>query len=248
MKAMIFAAGLGTRLRPLTETLPKALIPIDGAPLLDIAIRRLQQCGVTDILVNVHHLADQIVEFLQKNRSSFEVDIHISDETEKLLDTGGALKKAAWFFDNDEPFFVYNVDILSDIDLQALYHSHCQQPDCVATLAVTARPSTRCLLFDESRALYGWENRSTQEQKLARSKPAKSLAFAFSGIHVINPAIFCMMPEHDVFSIIELYLQIAATERIMAFEHDYRVWLDVGKYENLPRAAEILRQIKGSVG
>ena len=242
MKAMIFAAGLGTRLRPLTETIPKALVTVNGMPLLEIILQRLQQCGVSSILVNVHHLADQVLEFLHK-KHSFGMDIHVSDETEKLLDTGGGLKKVAWFFDDGKPFFVHNVDILSDIDLQALYRFHLQHPHNLATLAVTARPSTRCLLFDDKHALYGWENRSTQEIKLARACSTAGHSLAFSGIHVISPDIFCMMPDHDAFSIIDLYLQLAATEKIMAFEHDYRVWLDVGKQANLPHAAEMLRHI-----
>ncbi len=242
MKAMIFAAGLGTRLRPLTDTIPKALVTIDDVPLLEIIIQRLQRCGVTGILVNVHHLAEQVREFLHE-KHSFGMNISVSDETEKLLDTGGGLKKAAWFFEDGEPFFVHNVDILSDIDLHALYRFHAQQPQGLATLAVTARPSTRSLLFDDRYALYGWENRRTQEIKLARKCPAVRHSLAFSGIHVISPAIFRLMPEHDTFSIIDLYLQLAATKQILAFEHDHRMWLDVGKLENLPRAAEMLRHI-----
>ncbi len=242
MKAMILAAGMGTRLRPLTNTIPKALIPINGMPLLEIVIRRLQQYGVSDILINVHHLAEQIREFLHNNKN-FGLTIQISDETGRLLDTGGGLKKAAWFFDEHQPFLLYSVDILSDINLRSLYHFHAQHPQALATLAVTTRASTRCLLFDREWCLCGWKNRKTGEIKLARAVSDFS-ALAFSSIHVISPSIFALMPDQEVFSIIDFYLHAAAAEQILAYRHDAALWTDAGKPENLPDAARILSQIQ----
>lgn len=242
MKAMIFAAGLGTRLRPLTETIPKALVEVNGLPLLEIVIRRLQKYGVDEIIVNVHHLAEHIRDFLERHKY-FGIEIHLSDETEHLLDTGGGLKKASWFFDDQLPFFVHSVDILSDIDLHEFYQFHLQHPQALATLAVTRRNSTRCLLFDQNDTLCGWENRSTHEVKMARSAISGFHELAFSSIHVISPAIFSLMPDQEVFSIIDLYLQVAATETILAFQHDHALWLDVGKPNNLSQASEIFGQI-----
>ena len=242
MKAMIFAAGLGTRLRPLTETIPKALVEVNGVPLLEIVIRRLQKYGVDGIIINVHHLAEHILDFLKQHKY-FGIEIHISDETEQLLDTGGGLKKAAWFFNDHLPFLVHNVDILSDINLQALYQFHFRHPQALVTLAVTHRNSTRCLLFDQKGVLCGWENRETHEVKMARPTSSSTYPLAFSGIHVISPTIFSLMPKEKVFSIIDIYLRAAATETILAFQHDHTLWLDVGKRNNLSQASEILGQI-----
>ena len=242
MKAMIFAAGLGTRLYPLTETIPKALVEVNGIPLLEIVITRLRRYGFREIVINVHHLADRIVEFLQRKRD-FGIDIHISYETEQLLDTGGGLRFVSRFFADGTPFLVHNVDILSDIDLQEFYDFHIRT-QALATLAVTNRTSTRCLLFDQKHLLCGWKNKRTQEVKMARPSVVHPVEFAFSGIHVISPAIFSMMPEDDVFSIIDVYLHAAATENIVAFPHDHTRWIDLGKKESLPLAGKILSQIQ----
>ena len=242
MKAMIFAAGLGTRLRPLTNTIPKALVEVNGIPLLEIVLTRLRRCGFQDIIINIHHFADRIREFLHAKRN-FGLNIHLSHERDELLDTGGGLKYASWFLDDGSPFLVHNVDILSDIDLQEFYRTHLHT-SALATLAVTSRNSTRCLLFDHHNTLCGWKNRQTQEIKMARTTISEPIPLAFSGIHVISPAIFTMMPELKIFSIIDVYLKVAATEKIMAFHHDHTLWIDLGKKENLPSAGDILHQIR----
>ena len=244
MKAMIFAAGFGTRLYPLTAGCPKALIEIAGIPLLELVITRLRSYGCCELVINVHHFADQIVRFLQK-KHNFGLEIQISYESDMLLDTGGGLKRAAQFFADGAPFLVHNVDIISDIDLHAFYNSHLKS-SALATLAVTTRPSTRCLLFNQDFVLCGWQNRKTGERKLVRNAQTELVPLAFSGIHVIDPAIFDLMPEHDVFSIIDVYLETAATKRIVAFQHDSTYWIDVGKKDNLARASELVHYLQQS--
>lgn len=246
MKAMIFAAGFGTRLYPLTAACPKALLAVNGMPLLELIIRRLRLYGFRELIINVHHFADQIIQFLKAN-NSFGLDIRISYENDYLLDTGGGLKHAAWFFADGAPFLVHNVDILSDLDLYAMYASHLQT-QALATLAVTTRPSTRCLLFNQDLTLCGWQNRKTQEQKIVRSAEVDLVPLAFSGVHVIDPALFALMPPNDVFSIIDVYLQVAATHHIIAFQHDDTHWIDVGKKENLARASEIVHYLRQKEG
>ncbi|MFM8361639.1 MAG: nucleotidyltransferase family protein [Haliscomenobacter sp.] len=241
MKAMVFAAGLGTRLRPFTDTRPKALVPVQDTPLLEIAIRRLILFGCRDIIINIHHFGEQIVAFLQ-SKNNFGVRIEISDERNLLLDTGGALKKAAWFLD-DAPFILLNADVLSDIDLGALYRNHLTT-GAMATLAVRHRPSSRMLLFDETGQLCGWRNSQTGEEKWARTTHSSSQAWSFSGIQVINPSFFSFFPaDRDVFSIIDTYLQAAASEKILAYPHDSDIWLDVGRPEQIEKAAAVLHQV-----
>ncbi len=240
MKAMIFAAGLGTRLRPLTDNKPKALVAVGGIPLLEIAIRRLKQFGCSEILINIHHFGDQIAAFLE-SRSYFGIRIEISDEREQLLDTGGGLKKASWFF-SDEPFVLLNADVMSDLDLGALYQAHLSS-GAMATLAVRNRPSSRVFLFGPDGQLCGWANTQTGVEK--RVRPTAALQpLAFSGIQVIDPGLFRYFPEEQlVFSIIDTYLLAAAKEKILAFPHDAGVWLDVGKPEQLPKAEALLPYI-----
>jgi len=245
MKAMIFAAGLGTRLRPLTNHKPKALVEVNGTPLLEIVIQRLKQHGFTNIVVNVHYFAKQIIRFLEA-KNNFDIQISISDETDLLLETGGGLLKAKPFFEgaDNEPFLVHNVDILSDIDLAALYQYHLQN-NPLATLVVRNRKTSRYLLFDEENQMCGWKNVKTGEVRMMRES-ALSLqpnALAFSGIHVISPSIFQYMPEQEsAFSIIETYLQAAKTQKIMAYPSDGSNWLDVGKPESLAQAKKLLKK------
>lgn len=236
MKAMIFAAGLGTRLRPLTDERPKALIEINGVPLLEIAIRRLQGAGVRELIVNMHHFWEQIEAFLA--RYSFSgLRIAVSDERDLLLDTGGGLKKAAWFFDDGRPFLAYNADVLTTLDLKALYAAHTAS-GAMATLAVQERASSRAFLFDENGRLSGWRNTATGVERLCRiTEPLHPLAF--SGIHVIDPRLFDYMPAAEVFSIVEVYLDAADREPILAYRHDADLWLDVGKPAQLARAQEL---------
>lgn len=242
VKAMIFAAGFGTRLRPLTERTPKALVPVGGEPMLAHVLRRLKRFGCVDVIVNVHHLADQIVRYLEAQQN-FGLNVRISHEEDCLLDTGGGLKRAAWFFDDDEPFLVHNVDILTDLDLGGLYQAHVES-ESLATLAVKARPGTRFLLFNEENILCGWKNTATHEVKMSRPVDAEELTpLAFSGVHVISPNIFDLMPQSEVFSMTPFYLKLAATHTIAAFRHDHSLWLDIGKPDSLPQAGQLLRQI-----
>ncbi len=239
---MIFAAGLGTRLRPLTNDKPKALVEVAGTPLLEVVIRQLKRYGFKEIVVNVHYFAQQIIRFLEAN-NNFDLQIHISDETDLLLETGGGLLKARSFFEADgsKPFLVHNVDIVSDLNLTALYQHHLAS-NALATLAVRDRKTSRYLLFNESRRLCAWQNVKTGELRMMRenhaSLPLK--AWAFSGIHVIDPAIFQFMPtEIGKFSIIETYLQAAKTDFIGAYPSDDSQWLDVGKPESLLQAQQL---------
>ena len=240
MKAMIFAAGLGTRLRPLTNDKPKALAEINGIPILEILIERLKRFGFDDIIINVHHFADRIAAFLMK-KNNFNIKITISDETEMLLDTGGGLKKARSLLDKKESFLLHNVDILSNIDLEHLYNTH-NKSDALVTLAVCNKVSDRSLLFDDNNILCAWKNSLTNQLKISReSDILKPLAFA--GIHVINPRIFGLIKEEGVFSIIDLYLELAKRELIRAYNIDTAVWMDVGDMDSLKKAVLIVDKI-----
>ncbi len=244
MKAMILAAGLGTRLRPLTESRPKALVEIGGRTMLEITLSRLRAFGIREVIVNVHHFAEMVIEYLKTN-GNFGMRIEVSRE-EDLLDTGGGLKQAAWFFLQDssafeEPFLLHNVDILSNIDFRRMVEFHTEhQP--LATLAVQARESSRYLLFDEQLQLCG--RRVVHEDKTELVRPAQQLqALAFSGIHVISPRLLTMMMEDAAFSIIDCYLRLAALdEAIVGFRADEWYWRDLGSPDNLMQAARDLRQ------
>jgi mannose-1-phosphate guanylyltransferase len=244
MKAMILAAGLGTRLRPLTDHRPKALVEIAGRTMLEITLSRLRAFGIREVIVNVHHFADMIVEYLKKNHN-FGMRIEVSRE-EVLLDTGGGLKKAAWFFLEDsgalrEPFVLHNVDVLSTIDLRRMVQFHTEH-QALATLAVKDREASRYLLFDERLQLCGRQaGRDGKPELVGPLPPVQGLAFC--GIHVISPRIFAMMPEEDVFSIVDCYLRVAAQEeQIVAFRADGDYWRDLGSPDNLSQAAQDLRQ------
>ena len=244
MKAMILAAGLGTRLRPLTDKRPKALVEIAGRTLLEITVSRLRAFGIREVIINVHHFADMIVEYLKSN-DGFGMRIEVSRE-EILLDTGGGLKKAAWFFLEDsehaeEPFVLHNVDVISTIDLRRMLQFHGEN-QALATLAVQDRETTRYLLFDEELRLCG--RRTGRDQKSEIVRPSWQVqALAFSGIHVISPRLLPMMSEEGVFSIIDSYLRIAGQgEKIAAFRADEYYWRDLGRPENVTQAAEDLKQ------
>jgi len=243
MKAMILAAGLGTRLRPLTDDRPKALVEVAGHTLLEITLRRLLQFGIREVIVNVHHFADMVVGYLKKN-DNFGMRIEISRE-DVLLDTGGGLKKAAWFFQEegqaDEPFLLHNVDVLSTIDFRRMAEAH-KQNRALATLAVQDRETSRYLLFDEQQQLCGRRAGSGQEPEIVRpSKETKALAF--SGVHVISPGLLLRLAEGGVFSIINSYLRLAGEgEKILAFRVDEFYWRDLGRPENLTQAAQDVDQ------
>jgi len=237
MKAMILAAGLGTRLRPLTNDRPKALVEVAGRTLLEIALERLQRFGVREAIVNTHHFAEMIREYLRAN-DYFGMRIEISEE-KTLLDTGGGLKKAAWFFlesGADEPFLLHNVDVVSSIDLVELARVH-RERDALATLAVQQRATSRYLLFDEDGFLCGRRAGLDEEAQMVRTV-AETTALAFSGIHVVSPRIFAEMKEEGAFSIIDAYLRLAGRgERIGAYRTDGRYWRDLGRVEDIQKAA-----------
>lgn len=241
MKAMVLTAGLGTRLRPLTNDRPKALVEVGGRTMLEITLARLREFGVREAIVNAHHFAEMIVDYLKANQN-FGMQIEVSRE-DVLLDTGGGLKKAAWFFlessRGDEPFILHNVDVISTIDLARMAQFHAAQ-EALATLAVQDRQTSRHLLFDEEGQLCGRkaENNATEFARSAESPRA----LAFGGIHVISARIFPLMTETGVFSIIDAYLRLAAAgEKIVAFRADEYHWRDLGRPADLLAAAEDLR-------
>ena len=236
MKAMIFAAGLGTRLKPLTDTIPKALIPIAGKPLLEHVILKLKAAGFNEIIVNVHHFPDQVIDFLH-SRNNFDIRIEVSDERSLLLDTGGAVRKAAWFFDDGKPFLVHNVDILSNLDLKALYDEHCASRS-LATLVVSKRDTFRYLLFDDDKRLCGWINEKTGETKPVRFNDISCFQkLAFAGIQMLSPEIFQLMENREPkFPIMDFYLSNAGCQLIKGFVPvDFRM-MDVGKLDVLDEA------------
>ncbi len=241
MKAMIFAAGRGTRLRPLTETRPKALVEVGGKPLLEWVLLKLKAQGFREIIINTHHLGEQI-EALLKAKNNFGIRIALSPESDELLDTGGGLRKAAWFFDDGQPFLVHNVDVLSDLDLQEVLRYH-EERKPLATLVVRPRPSSRQLLFEpQTLQLVGWKNHSSGQTRWVGEVPSKEpITWAFSGIQIVEPRIFAHFPiEKSVFSIIEVYLEAARKEKVSAFLDEDSAWLDVGKPASLPQAEKLL--------
>lgn len=242
MKAMIFAAGLGTRLKPLTDSIPKALVPIAGKPLLEHVILKLKASGFNHILINVHHFPDQIIDFVQKN-NAFGLRIEISDERELLLDTGGGVKKATAFFDGDEPFLVHNVDILSNINLGELMQQH-RRTNPLATLVVSERNTFRYLLFSDDQRLQGWMNEKTGETRPADFKhPEHYNKLAFSGIQVLTPQALKLMENYpDKFPIMDFYLNEAHNHNILSFvPSNYRM-LDVGKLDVLDEAEQFVAE------
>jgi mannose-1-phosphate guanylyltransferase len=240
MKAMILAAGLGTRLRPLTDDRPKALVEVAGRTMLELTLGRLREFGVREVIVNVYHFADMVVDYL-KAKGNFGMRIEVSRE-DVLLDTGGGLKKAAWFFLEDqaaldEPFILHNVDVLSTIDLHRMVQFH-QERQALATLAVQDRETSRFLLFDEHLQLCGRRAGRQGKTEIVRASQHME-ALAFSGIHVISRRLVGMMNEDGAFSIISTYLRLAAQgERILAFQADEYSWRDLGTPENVALAAQ----------
>lgn len=241
MKAIIFAAGLGTRLKPLTNTIPKALVSVGGKPLLQHTIEKLKLAGFNEIIINIHHLGDKIIDFV-KSHNYFDIQIEFSDEREKLLDTGGGIKKTSHFFNDNKPFLVHNVDILSNIDLNSLYAFHLNN-NSIATLVCCDRITSRYLSFDSDNRLKGWNNRKTGEIKspISGFDPAQFNNLAFSGIHIINPSIFSYMDSFtDKFSIIDFYLSICDCEKISCYTSRNNKVIDVGKHESLKLAEAFL--------
>ena len=243
MKALVFAAGLGTRLRPLTDHQPKALVPVGGVPMLERVICRLKAAGFDEITVNVHHFGQQIIDFL-KAKQNFGLTIHVSDERDLLLDTGGGILKARPYLDGNEPFLVHNADIMTDIDLGAIYRNHVEsQAD--ATLLVSQRETSRYLLFDANGRMQGWMNKSTGEV-LPPELDLKATTFtplAFSGVHVISPTIYRWMgqtPWTGKFSIIPFYVATCHQAHIQSYQPQQMNFFDVGKIETLQKAEKWL--------
>lgn len=239
---MIFAAGLGSRLKPFTDSHPKALAVVNGKTLLERNILYLQKFEITEVIVNVHHFADQIVDEIEKNHG-WGSTITISDEREEILETGGGLKKAAWYFEGKKAFVVMNVDILTDLDLMEMIRSH-QQEKPLATLAVTQRKSSRYFLFDVDGILHGWRNVQTEEEKPADLKDSIEdyellKEKAFSGIHIISPYIFSLIKQEGKFSMVDMYLDLMKKNKINSFDHTGGILIDVGKPESLIKAEAI---------
>lgn len=235
-KAVIFAAGLGTRLKPFTNNHPKALAKVNGKTLLERNIEYLKSYDITEIIINVHHFADQIIDFLELN-NYFDVNLQISNESDEILETGGALVKAKELI-GEESFLAMNVDILTDLSLEDLIQFHYQnQP--LATLAVSDRESSRKLFFDKNKELKAWKNFNTNEEIKASEEELKELAF--SGIQIINPKIFNKMPKTGKFSIITTYLDLMKDEKILGFEHSSENWIDVGRAESVIEAEKIFK-------
>ena len=238
MQAMILAAGLGTRLKPITDEMPKALVEVNGKTLLEIAIRNLIENDFRRIVINVHHFADKVIDFI--NNNTFAADIYISDESDLLLDTGGGIKHAKKFFDNS-PILVHNVDIISNLNLKEFYQYHISD-DSVASLVVSNRKSNRYLLFNEADILCGWQDISKDEKIIVREN-SKLNQLAFNGIHILNPHLIDSFPDEKVFSVIKAYLKIAGTEDIHAYVSDEIKWIDVGKVDSLQKASQLIRSI-----
>ena len=242
MQAMIFAAGLGTRLRPLTDTRPKALVPVGGRTLLEHTLMRLKAAGADRVVVNVHHFASQITDFLSAN-AGFGMDIRVSDETDMLLDTGGGIKAAAGLFDPSSPILIHNVDILSNVDLTAFYAANAAND---ATLLVSGRSTTRYLLFDDGMRLVGWTNTATGEVRSPYPAEVTSSArrYAFSGIHLFSPRLFPLFDMFpDKFGIIDFYLSVCDKVAIRGCADDGLRLMDVGKLGMLAEAEEFVRSV-----
>jgi MurNAc alpha-1-phosphate uridylyltransferase len=238
MKAMIFAAGMGTRLKPFTENHPKALAVVNNIPLLQRNIEYLKSFGINEFVINVHHFPEQITTFLNKN-NNFNSKITISDESDALLETGGGLKKAATYLKGSEPFLVMNVDMLTNLDLGKMitFHKH---SNAFATLAVTARTTSRYFLFNNKEELCGWQNTKTGEKKIKRSE-ANLTPKAFSGIHIIEPVIFDLMKQEGKFSMVDVYLDLCNQQTIKGYDHSSDLLIDVGKPESVIQAEELFK-------
>ncbi len=246
MKAMIFAAGLGTRLRPLTDDRPKALVEVDGVPVLQRVIMNLMRFGFDDVVVNVHHFADKIERFLERN-GNFGIKITVSDERKLLLDTGGGIAAASGLLDGDEPFLVHNVDILTDIDLGTLYCRHCES-GADATLLTSDRTTSRYLLFDRENRMKGWTNVSTGEVLPHGLDMDGLVKRAFGGIHVISPSMLrplCEYAPGQPFSIVPFYVSVCRDMLIKSYEPDSEYyWFDIGRHSTLAAAADRLRSLR----
>ncbi len=241
MKALIFAAGLGTRLKEHTSDKPKALVQLAGKPLLQHAIEKLISHQITDITINVFHFADHVISFMESHPFP-GVQIHISDEREELLDTGGGLNKAETFLAGSEPILIYNVDVIGNLDLNLLENYHTASGS-LATLVVRQRDTSRYLMFDKDLQLAGWKNFSNGETRISREDTfAGSVPYAFSGIHIVQPELFELITEKGKFPIMDLYLRLARTEPIRGYLDTSTIWMDLGKPDQLQMAEMLFRK------
>jgi NDP-sugar pyrophosphorylase family protein len=229
-KAMILAAGTGTRLMPMTTARPKAMVPLAGKPLIEHVLDRFREYNITDVLVNLHHHADQLQAFLSQEKFR-NFNISVSDEREKLLDTGGGIRKAAWFFNDGRPFLVHNSDVISAIPLDQMLMLHLSG-NAIATLAVSKRKTSRPLAFDKNGKLIDrWDEKKYPDGR----------ALAFSGIYILDPAIFSFMPDDDVFSIVDVMIRAAKDAPVLAFEHSPEIWVDAGTIKNFKKAEDLIK-------
>lgn len=231
MKAMILAAGIGSRLKPLTENKPKALVEVGGMSMLEMTIRFLKKHGINEFVINVHHFADQLIRFLEENKG-FGMKFEVSEERDELLNTGGAILHAKKFFDKEGTFVLTGIDVLTNLDLTAMINSHIQEKALVS-LAVKDRVTTRSLLFSDSMQLQGWRDNKTGELKGEYANSSK-YALGFSAIHVIDSAIFNEISETGAFSIVDLYLRLMESKKIIGFRHDESLWLEFGRANRIP--------------
>ncbi|MEO8711072.1 MAG: sugar phosphate nucleotidyltransferase [Parafilimonas sp.] len=244
MKAMLLAAGFGTRLKPFTDNHPKALAEVNGKSLLQRNIEYLQQFGMYDVIINLHHFAEQIIQSIHDN-NGWGSNITFSDETDSILETGGGLKRAAWYFNNEEDLVLMNADILTDLPLNEMISFH-KKNKPLATLATTNRETSRYFLFNEEDILCGWKNEKTDEIKIPISpfsihgEGLGLRAKAFSGIHIISTEIFSLMLQNETkFSMVDVYLSLCAEYKILSFDHSGTKFIDVGKPESLRQASLI---------
>jgi len=238
MKAFIPAAGLGTRLGPFTKEKPKALIEVNGKTMLELTVERLKKQGIRQFMLNVHHFSQQVIQYLE-NKNNFGVEIKISDESAELLDTGGAIQKAADFFQGTEPVLVHNVDVISEVDFSQLekYHS---SKKALATLCVRKRKSSRALLFNDEMELTGWTNKHTNQFKWVTHPVSNFRSFAYSGIYLANPAFATLLPFTGKFSIIDAWLEMAEREKIIGYLDESALWFDLGTPEKIREAEKVL--------
>ncbi len=234
---MIYTGGLESSIQPQPGEKPRALLEVNGEPLLSILIKRLAESGFNEIIINVHHFSARITDFLKSNDFS-GIRVEVSDETDLILDSGGGLRKVSWFFDDGMPFLLYNLEILSDIDLQKLYRDHCSS-GALATLVVRRRESERFILFDEEMRMCGWVNKLTGESVMAGSYDGNKHAYAFSRIQIVSPRLFNLITERGAFSIVELYLRIASRHNIRGYPDSESIWMDLAKKDGMLEAEKL---------
>lgn len=239
-KAIILAAGMGKRLGEITAGKPKALVEVNGKPMLQILIEKLKKEGISDFLINIHHYGEQLLDFL-KTKDNFNVNISISDERNKLLDTGGAILKARNFIQGKDTVLVHNVDVLSDVDLEALYFEH-KRFEATATLCVRKRESSRALLFDDKMSLVGWTNKLSKEFKWVNHAIEHYSEFAFSGIYMIAPEFVQKIEGPNKFSIIDAWLKMASESKIIGYEDNSETWFDLGTKDKIEKAEKYIKK------